>query len=67
MVIKLPTYARVVWGIVRDPRTQYVPMQAKIASQELLAEYLVHTGSGLYAIPPGVSENGYWAQSLLEA
>jgi deferrochelatase/peroxidase EfeB len=52
----------------RDPRTQYVPMQAKIASQEALAEYLVHTGSGLWAVPPGVSaEGGYWAQSLLEA
>jgi deferrochelatase/peroxidase EfeB len=51
----------------RDPRTQYVPMQAKIASQELLAEYLVHTGSGLWAVPPGVGEGGYWAQSLLEA
>jgi deferrochelatase/peroxidase EfeB len=51
----------------RDPRTQYVPMQRKIASQELLAEYLVHTGSGLWAVPPGVGEGGYWAQSLLEA
>ena len=51
----------------RDPRTQYVPMQAKIASQELLAEYLVHTGSGLWAVPPGVAEDGYWAQSLLES
>jgi deferrochelatase/peroxidase EfeB len=52
----------------RDPRTQYVPMQAKIASQELLAEYLVHTGSGLWAVPPGVNtSDGYWAQPLLEA
>jgi deferrochelatase/peroxidase EfeB len=52
----------------RDPRTQYVPMQAKIASTELLAEYLLHTGSGLWAVPPGVTaEGGYWAQSLLEA
>lgn len=51
----------------RDPRTQYVPMQAKVAAQELLAEYLVHTGSGLWAVPPGVDESSYWAQSLLEA
>ena len=50
----------------KDPRTQYVPMQAKIAAQELLAEYLVHTGSGLWAVPPGIGEDGYWAQSLLE-
>jgi deferrochelatase/peroxidase EfeB len=51
----------------RDPRTQYVPMQARVAAQELLAEYLVHTGSGLWAVPPGVSDGGYWAQSLLES
>ncbi len=51
----------------RDPRTQYVPMQRRLASQELLAEYLVHTGSGLWAVPPGVEDGGYWAQSLLEA
>ena len=52
----------------RDPRTQYVPMQARVASQELLAEYLVHTGSGLWAVPPGVNTaDGYWAQPLLEA
>jgi deferrochelatase/peroxidase EfeB len=52
----------------RDPRTQYVPMQQKIAAKERLAEYLVHTGSGLWAVPPGVaSDGGYWAQPLLEA
>jgi deferrochelatase/peroxidase EfeB len=50
----------------RDPRVQYVPMQARISSQELLKEYLVHTGSGLWAVPPGVPADGYWAQSLLE-
>ena len=34
---------------------------------EKLAEYLVHTGSGLYAVPPGVATEGqYWAQPLLE-
>jgi deferrochelatase/peroxidase EfeB len=51
----------------RDPRTQYVPVQAKLASNERLAEYLVHTGSGLWAVPPGVPEGGYWGQSLVEA
>jgi deferrochelatase/peroxidase EfeB len=51
----------------RDPRTQYVPMQSKLSSQDLLAEYLVHTGSGLWAVPPGVAEGGYWAQALLES
>jgi deferrochelatase/peroxidase EfeB len=51
----------------RDPRTQYVPMQAAIARNDALSEYLLHTGSGLWAVPPGTVEGGYWAQSLLEA
>jgi deferrochelatase/peroxidase EfeB len=52
----------------RDPRTQYVPLQQKLASTEKLMEYLVHTGSGLYAVPAGVATEGqYWAQPLLEA
>jgi deferrochelatase/peroxidase EfeB len=52
----------------RDPRTQFVPLQQKLAATEGLKEYLVHTGSGLYAVPPGVPTEGqYWGQSLLEA
>jgi deferrochelatase/peroxidase EfeB len=51
----------------RDPRTQFIPLQAKLAAQEGLAEYLVHTGSGLFAVPPGLAGGDYWGQSLLEA
>ncbi len=51
----------------RDPRTQYVPMQNRLASMDAMAEYLRHTGSGLWAVPPGVQPGGYWGQSLLEA
>jgi deferrochelatase/peroxidase EfeB len=54
-------------AFVRDARTQYVPMQSKIARGDAMSEYLVHTGSGLWAVPPGVSGDGYWGQSLLEA
>ncbi|MGN6333257.1 MAG: iron uptake transporter deferrochelatase/peroxidase subunit [Motilibacteraceae bacterium] len=51
----------------RSPHTQYVPLQAKLARQDALAEYLVHTGSGLWACPPGlVTSETYWGQSLLE-
>ncbi len=54
-------------AFVRDPRTQFVPMQSKLARQDLLSEYLLHTGSGLWAVPPGVAGGGYWGQTLLEA
>lgn len=39
---------------VRDPRTHYIPMQTALASNDALSEYLRHTGSGLWAVPPGV-------------
>lgn len=51
----------------RDPRTQYVPLQRRLSSNDAMAEYLRHTGSGLWAVPPGVDPGGYWGQSLLEA
>jgi deferrochelatase/peroxidase EfeB len=54
-------------AFVRNPVTQYIPMQAKLSSTDALQEYLVHTGSGLWAVPPGVTSGGYWGQSLLEA
>jgi deferrochelatase/peroxidase EfeB len=54
-------------AFVRDARTQYVPVQSKIARNDAMSEYLQHTGSGLWAVPPGVPEGGYWGQSLLEA
>jgi len=49
---------------VTDPRTHYVPMQARMASSDLMAEYLQHIGSGLWAVPPGVREGGYVGQAL---
>ncbi|MCG2621504.1 iron uptake transporter deferrochelatase/peroxidase subunit [Arthrobacter sp. I2-34] len=54
-------------AFVSDPRTHYVPMQATMARRDALAEYLRHTGSGLFAVPPGVPEGGYLGQGLFEA
>ncbi len=43
-------------AFVRDPARQYVPMQTAMARHDLLVEYLRHTGSGLFAVPPGVPD-----------
>jgi deferrochelatase/peroxidase EfeB len=51
----------------RDPRSQYVPMQARMARSDRMAEYFTHVASGLYAVPPGTQPGEYWAQRLLEA
>ena len=52
---------------VKDPATQYIPMQTKMARQDLLAEYLKHTGSGLFAVPPGVKDKNDFIGSSLFA
>jgi len=49
----------------QDPRTQFVPLQRKLGSQDALNEYISHTGSALFACPPGVRDsNSYWGQDL---
>ena len=45
-------------AFVRDPRTGFIPIQSALSSKDALMEYLVHTGSGLYAVPPGVPAIG---------
>ncbi|MBS1836520.1 MAG: deferrochelatase/peroxidase EfeB, partial [Actinobacteria bacterium] len=52
-------------AFVRDPRRQYVPMQTKLARDDAMSEYLLHTGSGLFAVPPGVrSARGFVGETL---
>ena len=51
----------------RDPRTQYVPMQNRLSGIDTMMEYLQHTGSGLWAVPPGARPGGWVGQTLFEA
>ncbi len=44
----------------KDPRRQFVPIQARLAAHDALNEYVKHTGSALFAVPPGVSAAGDW-------
>ena len=48
----------------RDPRIQFVPIQHRLASSDRLNEYIQHTSSGLWAVPPGTA-GGYLAEPLL--
>ncbi len=41
-------------AFVRDPRTQFIPVQNALSLDDVMMEYLRHTGSGLFAVPPGV-------------
>jgi deferrochelatase/peroxidase EfeB len=51
-------------AFVRDPDEQYIPMQTKVSQQDGLMEYLQHTGSGLFAVPPGIRAGRYIGQEL---
>ncbi len=52
-------------AFVRNPDEQYIPMQTRLSSRDGLMEYLQHTGSGLFAVPPGVrSRNGFIGEGL---
>jgi deferrochelatase/peroxidase EfeB len=48
----------------RDPRTQFIPIQQHLAT-DLLNEYIRHTGSAIFAIPPGVQRGGYLGEALV--
>lgn len=49
----------------RDSRKQFVPMQRALATGGPMMEYLEHTGSAIFACPPGVSSGGYWGRATV--
>ena len=49
----------------KDPRMQFVPIQTRLGTSDLLNEYIRHTGSALFAVPPGLTGAGdWWGKSL---
>jgi deferrochelatase/peroxidase EfeB len=48
----------------RDPRTQFIPIQSRLARSDLMNEYLKHVGSGVFAVPPGVKDGSYIGAGL---
>jgi deferrochelatase/peroxidase EfeB len=49
----------------RDPRRQFIPIQQRLAAHDRLNEYIVHTGSAIFAVPPGVHPGAYVGEGLL--
>jgi deferrochelatase/peroxidase EfeB len=49
---------------VRDPRTDFIPVQNRMATSDTMMEYLKVTGSALFAVPPGIGPGEYVGQSL---
>ncbi len=48
----------------RDPRTQFVALQQRLAAHDALNEYIVHDASALFAIPPGTASGGFVGATL---
>jgi deferrochelatase/peroxidase EfeB len=48
----------------RDPRAQFVPLQMSLAQHDALNEYIMHTGSAIFACPPGAREGGYVGEGI---
>ena len=46
----------------RDPE-QFETIQRRLSS-DILNEYIVHTSSAVFAVPPGVAEGGFVGESL---
>ncbi|HWG22944.1 Dyp-type peroxidase [Actinospica sp.] len=44
----------------KDPRRQFVPIQTRLGQRDNLNEYIRHTGSALFAVPPGLAAAGDW-------
>ena len=48
-----------------DIAAQYLPVQQRLAEQDLLNAWTVPIGSAVFALPPGCDENGYIGEGLL--
>jgi deferrochelatase/peroxidase EfeB len=44
----------------KNAHKQFVPIQHRLGEHDALNEYIRHTGSGLFAVPPGVAGPGDW-------
>jgi deferrochelatase/peroxidase EfeB len=48
----------------RNPKTQFEAIQRRLGSSDALGEYIKHTSSAVFAIPPGAHEGGYVGEGL---
>ena len=51
-------------AFMRDAHRQFVPMQRALARSDVMNEYIEHTGSALFACPPGLGADDDWGTQL---
>ena len=50
-------------AFVKSP-TQFVSIQHKLGTEDALNEYIQHTGSAVFAVPPGLRRGRHWGDDL---
>jgi len=48
----------------RDPRTGFIKIFENMAKLDALNQFTTHTGSGLFACPPGIRDGEFVGQTL---
>jgi deferrochelatase/peroxidase EfeB len=48
----------------RDPERQFAALQRRLGSVDALREYIQHTSSAVFAVPPGIRPGGHVADAL---
>lgn len=48
----------------RDPRRQFVPIQNRLSESDAMNHHVLHTGSAVFACPPGISPGGFIGEGL---
>ncbi|WP_035855382.1 Dyp-type peroxidase [Cryptosporangium arvum] len=48
-----------------DVATQFVPIQQRLAEQDLMNQWITPIGSAVFAVPPGCAEGGWIGEGLL--
>ena len=48
----------------RDPRTQFIPIQRRLAASDALNRHILHVGSAVFACPPGAAPDGFVGDGL---
>jgi deferrochelatase/peroxidase EfeB len=50
-------------AFMKDPN-QFISLQQKLGTSDALNEYIQHTGSAIFAVPPGISRGRHWGDDL---
>jgi len=56
-------------AFVRNPVTQFIPMQSEISRKDALNEYVLPTSSAVFACPPGLREgdtSSFWGSTIFD-